>query len=362
MTADRLARLRAFARERGADAVVVGKAANLQYFSGFRGDDALLLVSCRDALLVTDARYTEQAAAEAPLYEIVEQKKGLLPRAAECILAHGWKRLAFEGSAMSYSDYAKLGALLSGGAALELPVDLSALRVIKDAEEIACIRKAAQIADAAFSDILAFLRPGISEQAVAARLESTMRSLGSERPAFPTIVASGVRGSLPHGTATEKLIVAGEFVTMDYGAVYRGYCSDMTRTVCVGRASGAQRALYETVRSAQALGVSLVKPGASGKGVDAAVRAALSDAGYGARFGHGLGHSLGLEIHEEPRLSPSSVCERLEPGMIVTVEPGVYLPGEGGLRIEDTVLVTETGGEPLTASSKELIELLDENG
>jgi Xaa-Pro aminopeptidase len=145
---------------------------------------------------------------------------------------------------------------------------------------------------------------------------------------------------------------------MDYGAVYEGYHSDMTRTVCVGRASDAQRKLYETVLDAQEFGVSLVKPGASGKAIDGAVRQRLTDAGYGAYFGHGLGHSLGLEIHEEPRLSPKSACESLEPGMIVTVEPGVYLPGKGGLRIEDSVLVTETGGMPLTASSKKLIEIV----
>ena len=184
-----------------------------------------------------------------------------------------------------------------------------------------------------------------------------MRRLGSERPAFTTIVASGERGSLPHGIATEKLIVSGEFVTMDFGAMYEGYHSDMTRTVCVGHASDAQRKLYGTVLDAQEFGVSLVKPGASGKDVDGLVRQRLADAGYGEYFGHGLGHSLGLEIHEEPRLSKKSDCEHLLPGMLVTVEPGVYLPGKGGIRIEDTVLVTETDGVPLTQSGKELMEL-----
>ena len=358
MIADRISRLRDFLREKKADAVVVNKEVNLHYFSGFRGDDTLLLVSQADALLVTDSRYTEQAAEQAPLFEVVEQKKGLFARAAECVKARGWKKLAFEGNAMLYDSFAKLGELLGAEAALDVPVHLDELRQVKDAEEIARMKKAAAIGDEAFSDIVKFIRPGISEREVAARLETTMRALGSERPAFTTIVASGARGSLPHGVSTEKLIVSGEFVTMDYGAVYEGYHSDMTRTVCVGRASEEQRSLYQTVLDAQEFGVSLVKPGASGKAIDGAVRQRLTDAGYGEYFGHGLGHSLGLEIHEEPRLSKQSACEHLLPGMFVTVEPGVYLPGKGGLRIEDTVLVTETGGEILTTSSKKLIEIL----
>ncbi len=358
MIPERLSRLRDFLREKKADAVVVNKEVNLHYFSGFRGDDSLLLVSPDDALLVTDSRYTEQAAQQAPLFEIVEQKDGLFARAAECVKARGWKKLAFEGNAMLYDTFVRFGEQLDHNATLDVSVHLDRLREVKEAEEISRIRKACEIADAAFLDVVKFIRPGVSEREVAVRLETTMRSLGSERPAFTTIVASGERGSLPHGIATEKLIVSGEFVTMDFGAVYEGYHSDMTRTVCVGHASDPQRKLYGIVLDAQELGVSLVKPGVSGKEVDGVVRQRLTDAGYGENFGHGLGHSLGLEIHEEPRLSKKSDCEHLLPGMLVTVEPGVYLPGEGGLRIEDTVLVTETGGEPLTASSKKLIEII----
>ena len=358
MIKDRLTRLRAFLREKKIDAILINKEVNLHYFSGFRGDDTVLLVSADKALLITDSRYTEQAGKEAPLFTVIEQKKGLWQRAAECVQETGWKSLAFEGNALFFADYVKFKGLLPDSAQETTPVNLSSLRVIKEPEEIACIRKAAAIADAAFSDILGFIRPGISESAVAARLEATMRNLGSERPAFTTIVASGIRGSLPHGVATEKLIVDGEFVTMDFGAVYQGYHSDMTRTVSVGRADGRQRQIYDMVLDAQLLGVSEVRPGVSGKAVDAAVRQRIAEAGYGKNFGHGLGHSLGLEIHEEPRLSPSSTCERLEPNMLVTVEPGVYLPGWGGLRIEDTVLVTVQGNEPLTASKKDLIEIL----
>ena len=357
MIPERLEHLRAFLDAKGVDAVVINKYVNLHYFSGFRGDDTLLLVSRDRAFLVTDFRYTEQAATQAPLYEIVEQKHGLLQKAAECVLKAGWKKVAFEGNALLYDDFARLAGLLKD-IDFTYALNLSGLRVIKEAEELECIKKAVEISDAAFADIVKFMRPGMREEEVAARLETVMRSLGSERPAFTTIVASGVRGSLPHGIATEKLIVGGEFVTMDYGAVYKGYHSDITRTVCMGKADEKHRDLYDTVLRAQLLGVKLVKPGASGQAVDRAVRDQLAAAGYGKNFGHGLGHSLGLEIHEEPRLSPSSTCESLLPNMLITVEPGVYLPGWGGLRIEDTVLVTAAGGMPLTRSSKQFIEIL----
>ncbi len=353
----RLRRLRMFLKTEQLDAVVISKLVNLHYFSGFTGDDSLLLVSQDAAILVTDFRYMEQAACQAPLFTLAEQKKGLLRQAAECIHQAGWKQIGFEGNALLYDDYSALQKLLPAER-LEKAVRLDALREIKDAEELACIRKAVEISDKAFEDILGFLRPGITENAVAARLEGVMRSLGSERPAFTTIVASGKRGSLPHGTATEKLLVSGEFVTMDYGAVYKGYHSDITRTVCIGHANGRQRELYDIVRTAQQMGVQAVRPGADGRSVDKIVRDFLASKGYGAYFGHGLGHSLGLEIHEEPRLSPSSRCRHLLPDTLITVEPGVYLPDWGGLRIEDTVLVTEAGGEPLTRSGKQLIEIL----
>jgi Xaa-Pro aminopeptidase len=357
MKEERLIRLRQFLRDKNLDAVVINKLVNLHYFSGFTGDDTLLLISQDAAFLVTDFRYTEQAAKQAPLFEIVQQKEGLLKKAAMCIKEAGWRCIGFEGNALLYDDYAALTKLLTS-VSFNTALSLDVLREVKDKEEIDYVKKAVEISDKAFEDIVKFIRPGVSENAVAARLERVMRELGSERPAFTTIVASGIRGSLPHGTATEKLIVSGEFVTMDYGAVYKGYHSDITRTICVGHADGRQRELYDIVCKAQLMGVRAVKPGVSGRSVDRLVRDYLTSAGYGDCFGHGLGHSLGLEIHEEPRLSPSSTCEHLKTDTLITVEPGVYLPGWGGLRIEDTVLVTETGGLPLTCSSKKLIEIL----
>ena len=342
MTRRRLSALRALLAEQGADAVIVNRLANLQYFSGFRGEDALLVVSGRRAILVTDSRYTEQAAAEAPGFEVVEQKDGLWQKAADCLKEQGAKAIGFEENGLLFCDYRRAGALLER---VELkPLRLDPLRQVKDAEEISCIREACRIADSAFNDVLRWLRPGIAEREVAARLERFMQELGSERPAFPTIVASGSRGSLAHGVATEKLIASGEFVTMDFGAVFKGYHSDITRTVCVGRADERQRRVYAAVLRAQMKGLSEVRAGASGKDVDRAARECLAAEGL-------------AEIHEEPRLSPKSTCEHLEPGMLVTVEPGVYIPGWGGVRIEDTVLVTESGGERLTTSGKELVEL-----
>ena len=355
MNGNRLDAVRNLMEEHDIDALLINKLVHLHYFSGFRGDDSALLIFKDRALLITDSRYTEQAAAEAPDFEIICQKDGLWKKVSECVNKGEIKVLGFESNAVLYETYEKLRKLM--GQVEFKGVKLDELRQVKDEEEIALIRKACEIADSAFLDIIEFIRPGISEIEVAARLEQYMRSLGSERPAFATIVASGKRGSMPHGIASEKLIVSGEFVTMDYGAVYKGYHSDITRTICVGKADDEQRRVYEAVLSAQLMGLSNVTAGASGKAVDKAARDCLKAAGLDEYFGHGLGHSLGLEIHEEPRLSPKSNCEHLLNNMLVTVEPGVYIPGWGGIRIEDTVLVKDSGGEPLTLCTKQLLEV-----
>ena len=356
MYKDRLIRLREYLREQGLNGVVVSKLENLHYFSGFTGDDSMLVIGMNTAQLVTDFRYVEQAAREAPDFKVKKQEKGLLKRVAEVINEDGLSRVGFEGGSLCYDWHRKIAGQLHD-VDFTHSVSLDSLRQVKSQEELACIRRAMEIGDEAFEYILTYIRPGISELDVAAALENCMRQKGSQRPSFDTIVASGKRGSLPHGTATEKLINVGEFVTMDYGAVYKGYHSDMTRTVCMGRADEKQRHVYSTVLKAQELGVSLVQPGASGKEVDRLVRQQIAEAGYGRYFGHGLGHSVGLEIHEEPRLSPSSTCEALAEDMLVTVEPGIYIPDWGGVRIEDTVAVREGGCEILTHSPKELIEL-----
>lgn len=359
MYKDRLIHLRDYLREQGLDGVVVSKPENVYYFSGFTGDDAMLVISRNVAKLVTDFRYVEQAAVEAPDYQIKKQSKGIYKRVAEIISEDGLTKVGFEGGSLSVDGHRKITRHLKEIKDVDFScsVGLDELRQIKSEEELACLRRAMGIGDEAFEYILTYIRPGVSEHDVAAALENVMRQKGSQRPSFATIVASGKRGSLPHGTATEKLINVGEFVTMDYGAVYKGYHSDMTRTVCVGTADAKQRHVYDTVLKAQELGLSLVQAGASGKGVDEQVRRQIDAAGYGRYFGHGLGHSVGLEIHEEPRLSPSSTCEALAENMLVTVEPGIYIPDWGGVRIEDTVVVKDDGYELLTHSPKGLIEL-----
>lgn len=353
---DRLEALRRFLKRQELEAVVIQKPENQRYFSGFSGGEAFLYINAFSAYLFTDFRYIEQAQKEAPNFTVVRFEKQLFAEASKTILQEGNARIGFEGDAFTYDAFVELERCLVG---VQLkPVQLDDLRMVKDEAELAYLKKAVAISDAAFTHILTVLRPGITELEVAAELENHMRRLGSERPAFDTIVASGARGSLPHGTATAKVIEAGDLVTMDFGAVYRGYHSDITRTVCVGQGNSRQKEVYQAVLKAQLAGLNAVKSGVSGKAVDTYVRCLLMDEGYGQYFGHGLGHGVGLAIHEQPRLSPSSTCGCLEPGMVVTVEPGVYIPDWGGVRIEDTVVVTKEGCMPLTSSSKNWIEIL----
>ena len=351
----RIERLRTLLSERELDAVLVTKEVNLHYFSGFCGDSTVLIVTADHLTLVTDSRYTEQAAEEASAFEVVEQTGGLYQKAAALLKEYRVKTVGFEGNVLTYSAYMQLKELLAG-IAFETALNLDVLRQVKDADEIACIRRACEMADAAFAHIVTYIRPGMTERAVAAEMEDYMRRMGSERPAFRTILASGVRGSLPHGTATDKEIALGELVTMDFGAVYRGYHSDITRTICIGHADERQKECYDAVLTAQKTALAAIRPGVTGVAVDEAARNILRKYNLNQYFGHGLGHSLGLEIHEEPRLSKFGK-DTMRTNMLITDEPGVYIPGWGGIRIEDTVLVTETAGEPLTHAPKEFIEI-----
>ena len=337
------------------DAVLITKVPNVTYFSGFRGDSSALIIGKNVRKLITDGRYTEQAVREAKGFTLVEQTEGLRKKIVEELKLSGFKRVGIEGLVMTVAEHAYLKKELAGVEFKSLELDT--LRQVKDAAEIDCIREACRIADETFTKVLPVIKPGVREFEVAAELEYFMRRLGSERAAFTTIVASGWRGALPHGTASDKKICAGELVTMDFGATFNGYCSDITRTICVGRASDKQRKIYNAVLDAQLYGLTVITAGKGGKDIDAAVRDRLTTAGYGDYFVHGLGHGVGLEIHEEPRLSKLSKCERLLPNMIVTDEPGVYLGNFGGVRIEDTVLVTAGEAQPLTRSPKNLIEL-----
>ena len=355
MENDRITRLRSFLTDKQAEAVIITKNENVHYFSGFYGEESALVITMDKEYLITDSRYVEQAEQQSD-FTVAEQKKGLLLKISEIVKNMCVRHLAFEANALLYTDYSTLAEMMPS-VNLSIPVNLDNLRVQKNEEEIKLIKKAVEISDKAFDHIIEFIRPGVSENDIAAELEYTMRKLGSERPAFTTIVASGKRGSLPHGTATEKLIVAGEFVTMDFGAVYKGYHSDITRTVCAGQASSRQKELYNIVLKAHLMGISDIHAGLDCRTIDAPSRQYIKDMGYGSNYGHGLGHGVGLEIHELPRLSPMADKIIIKKDMLVTVEPGIYVPGFGGIRIEDTVLVGEDIAVPLTKSRKDLLEL-----
>ena len=261
------------------DAILITKIANVTYFSGFRGDSSVLLIGKNFRKLITDGRYIEQAQRQSKSFALIEQTEGLYKKIVGEIKISGCKKIGFESLDMTVAQYSYLKKNLDGVEFKSVEVDT--LRQVKDAAEISQIRKACEIADEAFKKILAIIKPGVREIEVAADLEYFMRRLGSEKPAFTTIVASGWRSSLPHGTATDKKIQSGEFVTMDFGAVFNGYRSDITRTICVGRASAEQRKMYNALLDAQLFGLEIITAGKSGKEVDAAVRERLASLGYG---------------------------------------------------------------------------------
>ncbi|CUH97430.1 hypothetical protein P22_3560 [Propionispora sp. 2/2-37] len=357
----RIRRLRDFMANHGLDGFLVSKPENRRYFSGFTGSAGVLFITENQAKLLTDFRYMEQATDQAgDQYDIIRYggstDNSLYKVVSGLVAHHKLCKVGFEGDFTTFQIYSSLIREVPG--CLFESAQLDGLRVVKDERELGLIRKAVNIADQAFTHILSVIKPGISEYDVALELEYKMRRLGAEKPAFDTIVASGLRGALPHATPlSDKLLAEGEFITMDFGAVYQGYHSDITRTVVLGCANKKQKKLYDLVLSAQTAGVAAVASGKVCRDVDKVARNIISDAGYGEFFGHGLGHGVGLAIHEEPRLTVSSEDVVLKENMVVTVEPGIYLPGWGGLRIEDTVVVCAGGSEILTASSKQLIEI-----
>lgn len=350
-----LQRLQALLPEHNVDAFLVASpetlsAINLRYLSGFTGSSAYLLISRHHAWLLTDFRYVEQAQAECPDYEVV--RIGPVGKTiAGLVTEHQLWRVGFESDKVPvklWEDWQRVVPAVW----TRMPGVIEPLRIKKDAREIENIRRAATIAGEALESIL----PGIagkSEEQVALELEWGMRQRGAML-GFSTIVASGPRGSLPHGHPTGRIIQSGELVTIDFGAEYHGYKSDETITVAVGEVSEELRHLYDIVHQAQAAGIAAARPGANSCVVDRAARQIIEDAGYGQYFGHGTGHGVGLEVHENPYTTlTADQGVILEAGMTLTVEPGIYVPGLGGVRLEDTLLITETGNERLTTLSKE---------
>lgn len=352
--ARRLEALRASLEANGLEAVQIHSRENSRYFAAFSGTTSEILLSLEGAWIFVDSRYREQALRQCEGYEVIQAQTGLLQALGDFAAAKKLKRLGFEDESLSVREFRKLQESCPDAEFKGCSDALNRLRWIKDEEELLCIREAVRIADEAFAETWPQLRPGMRELELSALLEYNMQKRGASGPSFATIAASGLRSAMPHGVATDKRIEAGDTVTLDFGCIYKGYCSDITRTFFVGSANPRILDIYQIVLKAQLAAEAAVRPGMRGDEGDRFARQVIEDAGYGAYFGHGLGHSLGLAIHEAPGLSPS-FRETLPEGVILTVEPGIYVPGLGGVRIEDTCLLKSDGLEVLTQASKDVL-------
>jgi Xaa-Pro aminopeptidase len=355
--------LRGTARERGLDAVLVTHLLNVRYLTGFTGSNGALLVRADGSdVLATDGRYTTQAGAQAPDVELLVDRTTVPALAAEAV-RRGAGRIGYESHDVTVDAHTALLGVLADAAAGGAPPELvsvrravEAQRAVKDDDEIDALRRACAVADRALAELAAegALRPGRTELEVGRELDARMLALGAEAPSFETIVAAGANSAIPHHRPDATVLRGGDFLKLDFGATVEGYHSDMTRTLVLGAVSDWQREIYELVAASQAAGRAALAVGADVVAVDGASRDVIAAAGHAEHFTHGLGHGVGLEIHEAPGISPLG-AGTLSAGMAVTVEPGVYLPGHGGVRIEDTLVVTADGPELLTLTSKELL-------
>lgn len=355
----RLAKLRSKLAEQRLDAILITMMDNVRYISGFTGSTATAIVGKSDAVLLVDPRYTTQANDECRGFRIVEYRRVTerLPRVIAEVEGMKAGSLGFEADYLPYSEYKSLEESRRSNISLvDTQRIVDDLRLIKDAQELDAIKYAIAISDACFEEILVQIKPGLMERDVAIAIDFCMRKHGASKPAFDTIVAAGPHAALPHAQPGDRILERGQLLKMDFGAEYQQYPSDLTRTVCLGQPDAKQREVYNTVLEAQLKAIDAIRPGIAGKDVDSVARDHIAAAGYGKYFGHGLGHSLGRGVHDGPGLSQTSPII-LEPGMVMTVEPGIYIPGWGGVRIEDDVLVTDDGCEILTKATKELLAL-----
>lgn len=352
----RLIKLRRELSEAGVESLLVSSPLNINYLSGFTGDSGWLLVTQGSQYLITDFRFMIQAKEEAPGSTVVIHQGNMLETLNDLVQRQNLRELGFEAQHCSYESYKRMESALSGITLTGQKAIVEELRKIKDSGEIELVRQAVAVSDGAFEHVLSYIRPGVSEFEIAARLEYFMRRQGAQKPSFDTIIGSGYRGALPHGTASQRKVETGDLIVLDFGADKDSYCSDITRTVAVGKASQEQRKIYAIVLEAQLAALEAVKPGKQCCEIDRVAREIIAGHGYGDYFGHGLGHGVGMEVHESPALNARNQAE-LVPGMIITVEPGIYIDGWGGVRIEDMVLVTAQGCEILTESKKEFLEL-----
>ena len=354
--ATRVARLQAALGD--LDAAYISNLTNVRWLCGFTGSNGSVLVARSGAWFLTDGRYRTQAPGEVTgatieVYTLPDQLGETLQRLSGEL---GLSRIGFEADHVTVAGRDRLAKHFPGVELEPTSGAVEALRGVKEPAELDAIRRAARLADEGVAHILRFVAPGRTERELAIELESYMRRAGAESVSFPSIVAAAERSALPHAHPTERVVEEGRFLLFDLGCVVDGYCSDLTRTVVVGKADARHREIYELVAAAQRAGLAALAAGRTGAEVDAAARSVIAGAGYGAEFGHSLGHGVGLDIHEAPTLRATST-DVLEPGHVVTVEPGVYLPGWGGVRIEDLTVVTAEGYESLSQAPKELLEV-----
>ncbi len=349
----RIAALRQRLLTSGCDAFVSLAPPINQYLCGFRGTTSAVIVTAGDAMFLCDFRYTEQAAEQVKGISIEEMKGALPTRVSERLAELNCGRVAFDPAYMTVAELEAVQKQFTGELKPVADV-MTPLRMVKDDVEIGKVHAAQTFAEGVLSDILKELKPGITERQVAARFEYEYKKRGASGASFDTIVLFGPRSSLPHGQASDRALSSGDIVLLDFGCRLDGYCSDLTRTYAFGNMPGQWfEEVYRLTLAAQNKALEAIRPGMRGRDVDTVARSVIESGGYGPHFGHGLGHGVGIEIHEPPRLNPESDTV-LEPGMVVTVEPGIYLPGRGGVRIEDLVVVSETGCNNLTAAPKEL--------
>jgi Xaa-Pro aminopeptidase len=352
----RIGRLRQVLKQNGLDALLVSSLHNIRYLTGFSGSHALCIIRESGAYFLTDSRYSLQSGREVKCCTRMVTARGLAETAAQQRLLAGCRRVGFESHHLSYAQYRLLRRLFPKVPLVPTSALVESLALAKDKDEVASIRTAVKISDAVFDEVLKEIRPGIRESEIAAMISYLHRKHGGEQDAFETIVASGTRGSLPHARASGKRIRTGELVTLDFGCRVNGYHSDITRTIGVGRVPRRAKEIYAVVLDAQRAAIGEAKAGMLAKDLDAVARKRIGTAGYGKYFIHSLGHGLGLHVHERPRISRLSK-DRLVCGSVVTIEPGVYIPGFGGVRIEDDVLLTEKGCRVLNKAPKQFISV-----
>lgn len=356
MRAARLSQLRADMRERGLDALLVSLRPNIRYLTGFTGSHGLVGVTASDSWLLTDSRYRTQSAREVCGFRRIITTEDVWKAVATHKLTRGCRRVGFESESVTYTQYTLLRDTLPGRALVPSRGIVEELAVVKDPYELACIAGAVAITEQVFEEVLPLIRPGVRELDLAAEISYRHRRCGADGDAYDPLVASGERGAIPHARASVRQLRPGEFIVLDFGCVVNGYCADLTRTVAIGHIGTRQRAQYAAVLAAQREALDAACGGMVASELDAVARSRITAEGYGKYFTHSLGHGLGLRIHERPSVSPLS-SEQLQIGSVITIEPGVYIPGQGGVRIEDDIVLTSSGCSVLSRAHKELMIL-----